>query len=92
MCGCNVNEESGLMTEITYFIAIPFDYVGDNIVAGEPITCSSPVAAIQHAQGLWRTFGHAGAIAVSRTSDFEIGKFGAGHVLRRFGQAPPEYR
>jgi hypothetical protein len=80
------------MTEITYFVAVPFDYVGDDIVAGEPVGCSSPAAAIQSARGLWRTFGHAGAIAVSRTSDFDIGKFGCNHVLRRFGQVPSEYR
>jgi hypothetical protein len=80
------------MTEITYFIAVPFDYAGNDIVAGEPVGCSSPAAAIQHARGLWRTFGHAGAMAVSRTSDFESGKFGASQVLRRFGQVPSEYR
>jgi hypothetical protein len=80
------------MTEITYFIAVPFNYVDDDIVAGEPIRCPSPAVAIARAQGLWKTFGHAGAIAISRTSDFEIGKFGAKQVLRRFGQVPTEYR
>ena len=80
------------MTEITYFMVVPFDYVDDGIVAGEPIGCPSPAAAIQHAQELWKTFGHAGAIAISRTSDFETGKFGAKQVLRQFGQVPAEYR
>jgi hypothetical protein len=80
------------MTEITYFMVVPFDYVDDDVVAGEPIGCPSPADAIQRAQGLWRTFGHAGAIAISRTSDFETGKFGAKQVLRRFGQVPAEYR
>jgi hypothetical protein len=79
------------MTEITCFTAVPFDYVGDSVVAGEPIGCPSPVAAIQRAQGLWKTFGHAGAMAIGRTSDFEVGKFGAKQVLRRFGQVPTEY-
>src|SRR5258708_32319996 len=65
------------MTEITHFMVVPFDYVDDAVVAGEPIGCPSPAAAIQRAQGLWKTFGHAGAIALSRTSDFEIGKFAA---------------
>jgi hypothetical protein len=80
------------MTEITYFTVVPFDYVDDGIVAGEPIGCPSPAAAIRRAQGLWKTFGHAGAIAISRTCDFEIGKFGAKQILRRFGQVPDEYR
>ena len=69
-----------------------FDYVDDGDVAGEPIGCPSPAAAIQRAQGLWKTFGHAGAIAFSSTSDFEIGKFDAKQVLRRFGQVPTDYR
>ena len=84
--------ESGPMTEITYFMAVPFDYVDDGVVAGEPIGCPGPAAAIQRAQGLWRTFGHAGAIAISRTTDFKIGQFGAEQVLRRFGQVPAEYQ
>jgi len=70
------------MTEITYFMAVPFDYVDDGVVAGEPIICPSPTAAVQRAQGLWKAFGHAGAIAISRTTDFEIGKFGNKQVLR----------
>ena len=80
------------MTEITYFMVVPFDYVDDGVVAGEPIICPSPAAAVQRAQGLWKAFGHAGAIAISRTTDFEIGKFGNKQVLRRFGQVPTEYR
>lgn len=79
------------MSEIIQFEVVPFDYVGDNIVAGEPIRCPTPAAAIDRAQGLWKTFGHAGAIAFSRSSDFEIGKFDAKHILRRFGQVPSEY-
>jgi hypothetical protein len=80
------------MTEITYFTAVPFDYVEDAVVAGEPVGCPSPAVAIQRAQGLWKTFGHAGAIALSCTSDFEVGKFDAKQVLRRFGQVPTDYR
>jgi hypothetical protein len=79
------------MTEITQFVVVPFDYVGNSVVAGEPVTCPTPSAAIERAQGLWKTFGHAGAIALSRTSDFAIGAFGNQHVLRRFGQVPSEY-
>ncbi len=79
------------MTEITHFMAVPFDYESNDIVAGEPVRCPSPDAAIQQALGLWKIFGHAGAIACSRTTDFEIGKFDAKHILRRFGQVPSEY-
>jgi hypothetical protein len=79
------------MAEITYFMVVPFDYVDDGIVAGEPIGCSSPAAAIHTAQGQWKLFGHAGAVAFSRTSDFEKGKFDHRQVLRWFGQVPDDY-
>jgi hypothetical protein len=79
------------MVEIVQFVVVPFDYVGDAIVAGEPEKCPSPAAAIERAQGLWKTFGHAGAIAFSRTSDFQIGSFGDRQILRRFGHVPGEY-
>jgi hypothetical protein len=79
------------MTEITYFMVVPFDYVDGVVVAGEAVRCPSPAAAIERAQGLWKTFGHAGAIAFSCTTDFEIGKFDAKHILRRFGHVPNEY-
>ena len=80
------------MAEITHFTAVPFDYAADAVVAGEPVQCSSPAAAIQRAQGLWKCFGHAGAIAISKTNNFETGVFGAQQVLRRFGQVPKDYR
>ena len=79
------------MAEITQFMVVPFDYADDGIVAGEPVTCPSPSAAIKKAQDLWKTFGHAGAIALSRTSDFELGKFDSKQILRRFGHVPNEY-
>jgi hypothetical protein len=78
------------MSEITYFMAVPFDYVDGAIVAGEPVKCPGPAAAIERARGLWKTFGHAGAVAMSRTSDFGTGKFDARHVLGRFGQLPDD--
>ena len=78
------------MSEITYFVALPFDLVDGGLAAGEPIKCPNPAAAIQSAQGLWKIFGNAGAVALSRTSDFEIGKINHAHVLRRFGQVPLE--
>jgi hypothetical protein len=80
------------MAEITFFVALPFDFVDGGIAAGEPIECANPAAAIQSAQGLWRIFGHAGAIAFVRTTNFEVGKFNDKHVLRRFGQVTDEYR
>lgn len=79
------------MSELTRFVALAFDFVDGSLIAGEPVDCETPAAAIQTAQGNWKLFGHAGAVAFSRTSDFELGKFNRKHVLRRFGRVPDEY-
>jgi hypothetical protein len=85
-------KEVGTMVEITSFVALPFDFVDGGIVPGEAVDCPNPNAAIQRAQGLWKVLGHAGSVAYSRTSDFEIGRFDDKHLLCRFGQVPDEYR
>ena len=79
------------MTEITGFVALAFDLIDGGLVPGQAVDCVSPALAIQTAQGQWKLFGHAGAVAFSRTSDFEQGRFNHRHVLRRFGQVPNEY-
>ena len=79
------------MAEITYFVALPFDLIDGSLVAGNPVDCADPAVAIQTAQGLWKVFGHVGAVACSRTSDFEEGKYKQDHLLRCFGQVPDEY-
>ena len=87
----NYLESGDRMAEITFFVALPFDFIDGAIAAGEPIDCPSPAAAIQRAQGLWKIFGRAGSVAFSRTTDFETGKFNDKHLLRRFGQVAREY-
>ena len=77
--------------EIIRFEAVAFDFIDGVLAAIEPVVCESPAAAIQTAQGQWKVFGHVGAVAFSRTSDFEKEKFNRRHVLRRFGQVPDEY-
>ena len=79
------------MTGITHFHALAFDLVDGRLVDGQLVNCGSPALAIQTAQGQWKVFGHVGAVAFSRTSDFEKGKFNYTHVLRRFGQVSDEY-
>jgi hypothetical protein len=83
--------KAALMTEITHFVALAFDLIDERFVEGEAVDCASPTVAIQTAQGQWKLFGHVGAVAFSRTSDFEVGKFNHKHVLRWFGQVPDEY-
>jgi hypothetical protein len=84
-------KSGAIMTEITHFVALAFDLVDGELVAGEPVGCANPAAAIQAAQGQWKFFGHAGAVAFSRTSDFEKAVFNRRQVLRWFGQVPDEY-
>jgi hypothetical protein len=79
------------MAEIIHFMALPFDLRDGGLVAGEATACASPTVAIQTAQGQWKVLGHAGAVAFSRASDFEQGKFNRIHVLRCFGMVPDEY-
>jgi hypothetical protein len=79
------------MTEITRFVALAFDLIDGHLAAVDPIVCASPALAVQTALGQWKFLGHAGAVAFSRTSDFDKGKYNRRHVLRRFGQVPDEY-
>ena len=79
------------MTEITRFQALAFDLVDGCLADSQLVDCESPALAIQTAQGQWKVFGHAGAVAFSRTSDFEKGLYGEWHILRRFGHVPDEY-
>jgi hypothetical protein len=79
------------MTEITQFVAIAFDFIDGDFAAVEPTVCAGPALAVQTALGQWKFLGHAGAVAFSRTSDFNKGKCNCRHVLGRFGQVPDEY-
>jgi hypothetical protein len=79
------------MTGIITFQALAFDLVDGRLAEGPLIDCASPALAIQTAQGQWKIFGHAGAVAFSRASSFDKEKSGQKHVLRRFGQVPDEY-
>jgi hypothetical protein len=82
------------MTDITYFVAMPFtpDDDGD-VVPGTAEEFQGPTAAIRRAEILARTPGHVGAIAFSRTGDPIAGEFKDAVVLRSFGQtsADPAY-
>jgi hypothetical protein len=79
------------MTRIIRFEAQAFDLVDGRLVDGPMVDCGSPALAIQTAQGQWKIFGHAGAVAFSGTSSFDKEKSNHRHVLRRFGQVSDEY-
>jgi hypothetical protein len=79
------------ITEFTSFQALAFDLVDGRLAEGQPVDCGSPALAIQTAQGQWKVFGHAGAVALSRTCYFDRDKPDHKHVLRRFGNVPDAY-
>jgi len=75
------------MDEIARFIAVPFDLTDEGLVAGEPFKCATPAAAIERAKGLWKVFGHTGAVALVRTG-YPVSRT---TVLRKFGTVPDEF-
>lgn len=78
------------MTDVTYFVALPFVATDDGIAAGEPTECFNPVAAVMRAEALSRKPGHLGAVAFSRTGDPDTGVFGDAEVIRKFGDVPDD--
>lgn len=75
------------ISELTYFIAMPFDFAGSDLVSGEQAKCANPAAAIERARGMWKVFGHAGAAAFVRTGYPESQVT----VLRTFGAVPEDF-
>jgi hypothetical protein len=78
------------MTEVTYFVALPFIAAEDGIAAGEPTECFNPVALVMRAEALSRQPGHVGAVAFSRTGDPATGDFGDAIVIKKFGDVPTD--
>lgn len=77
------------MSEVTYYVALPFVFSGDGVAAGEPAECLSANAAVMRAEALARKPGHAGAIAFSQTGDPSSGDFGV-RLIRKFGHVPDD--
>jgi hypothetical protein len=78
------------MTEVTYFVALPFVAADDGIAAGEPTECLNLVAVVMRAEALSRKPGHVGAVAFSRTGDPATGEFGDANVIKKFGEVPDD--
>lgn len=78
------------MSEVTYYVALPFVVADDGVAPGEPVECFNPNAAVMRAEALSRKEGHIGAIAFSRTGDPATGNFGDATVIRKFGDVPDD--
>jgi len=78
------------MTEVTYFVALPFVAADEVVAPGEPVECFNPNAAVTRAEVLSRKPGDVGAVAFSRTGDPATGDFGDAKVIRKFGDVPED--
>jgi hypothetical protein len=78
------------MSEITYYVALPFVPSDDGIAPAEPVECFNPNAAVMRAEALSRKAGYVGAVAFSRTGDPATGDFGDAKVIRKFGDVPED--
>jgi hypothetical protein len=78
------------MSEVTYYVALPFVLSDDGIAAGEAIECFNPNAAVMKGEALSRKPGHVGAVAFSRSGDPATGDFGDAKLLRKFGDVPDD--
>lgn len=78
------------MSEVTYYVALPFALADDGLAPGDAVECLSANAAVMRAETLSRKPGHAGAIAFSRTGDPSSGDFGDAKLIRKFGDVPDD--
>ena len=77
------------MGHVTKHIALPFQLnEAAALVAGAPIECPSPIAAIRQAVVLSGTANYVGAVAFSQSSDPEVGDFRDVVILRKLGSVP----
>ncbi|OSI80188.1 hypothetical protein [Bradyrhizobium canariense] len=73
------------MSEVTYYVALPFVFSDDAVAAGEAAECLSANAAVMRADALSRKPGHAGAVAFSRSGDPSSGDFKDAKLIWKFG-------
>ena len=76
------------LSEVTYYVALPFVPSDDGVVAGEAVECFNPNSAVMRAEALSRKPGIVGAAAFNRTGDPATGDFGEATVIRKFGDVP----
>ena len=76
------------MSEVTYYVALPFVSAEDGMAPAEAVECFNPNAAVMKAEALSRRPGYVRAIAFSRTGDPATGNFGDATVIRKFGELP----
>ena len=71
------------MSEVTYYVALPFVPSDDGIAPGEATECLSANAAVMRAEALSRKPARS---PFSRTGDPSSGEFGDAKLIRKFGR------
>jgi hypothetical protein len=89
---CHVIARAGTteMSEVTYYVALPFVLANDGIAAGEAVQCFNPNSAVMKAEALSRKPGNVGALAFGRSGDPATGDFGDAELIRKFGDIPDD--
>ena len=78
------------MSEVTYYVALPFVLANDGIAAGEAVQCFNPNSAVMRAGALSRKPGNVGALAFGRSGDPATGDFGDAELIRKFDDVPDD--
>ncbi|TYO61471.1 hypothetical protein FXV83_37950 [Bradyrhizobium hipponense] len=78
------------MSEVTYYVALPFVATEDGIAPGEPVECFNPNSAVTRAEAFSHKPGCVGALAFSRTGDPATGDFRDAQIIRKFGYIPDD--
>ena len=78
------------MSDVTYYVALPFVAADDGMSPGEAAECQSAHAAIRKAEQLAKVAGNVGAVAFSRSGDPNIGEFSDAVLLKAFGDVPDD--
>lgn len=78
------------MSEVTYYVVLPFIATDGGIAPGEPVQCFNPNSAVMRAQAFSHKPGYVGALAFSRTGDPAKGDFQDAKIIRKFGNVPED--
>ena len=78
------------MSEITYYVALPFVATDNGIAPGEAVECFNPNLAVMRAAAFSNKPDYVGALAFSRTGDPATGDFSDAKVIKKFGDVPDD--
>ncbi|MDH2386406.1 hypothetical protein [Bradyrhizobium sp. CER78] len=76
------------MSEVTYYVALPFVATCNGILPGEAVECFNPNSAVIRAKAFSHKPGYVGALAFSRTGDPATGDFRDAKIICSFGKVP----